>query len=178
MRYLIIIFSFLCVSAFAQSDSLTIKLKQLKELKDSSLISQTEYEQLKAKELGIDKKEVEKVNNEEVVKLQKKLNGKIVGSSIGAVFCATGIIGAITTKYKPIELEYDNTGKVDTRAYDYQVRTRKKNVTMLWAFSGLMGAFTVVNLATLQSTSDKLHKAKQSVSLNINGNGFSVAYHF
>lgn len=171
MRYFLIIFILLSLGVFAQSDSLSIKLKHLKDLKDSSLISQTEYEQLKAKELGLDK-------NEEVIRLQKKLNGKIVGASIGTIFCASGIIGAITTKNKPIKIEYDNTGKIDTEAYDYQVRTKKKNVTMLWAFSGLMGAFTVVNLVTLQTTYDKLQKAKQSVSFNINGSGFSVAYHF
>ncbi len=179
IKYSIVVLVFMFSnSLIGQTDSLTIKLKYLKSLKDSSLISEVEYEQMKLKELGLSPNTSLVKKSPEVEKLRKKIQGKIVGASIGSIFFATGFYGTIYVKNKTIVPEFDVNGNFDQKAYDFQVRAKKNNTIMLGAFTGLMGVFTVVNLVTLQSTSDKLKKAKQTVSLNIKENGFTVAYHF
>ena len=178
MKKLLFLICFISIGAIAQSDSLTIKLKQLKVLRDSSLITQNEYDQLRLKELNLVSKTEKPIQNNESLRLRKKIQGKITGACIGSIFCGAGVYGVIYNKNKPIIIKYDTNGKIDQKDYDNQVRINKNNVSACSIFTGIIGVFSIANLVTLQSTINKYHKAKQSVSLNFNPAGFSIAYNF
>jgi len=174
---LYIFLTFIC--GFAQTDSLTIKLKKIKTLKDSSLISQDEFEQLKLKALGLEPK-IKKtpISQDDVAKLKRKLKGQTIGASVTGLACMGVGYGAYLKSQTVINIEKDSKGGLDYEKYTNDVRIKRNDVIALGIVSGIFGAFSIGNMITSQITSAKLRKAKRGLSLNFNSNGASVAYSF
>lgn len=180
MIKLFIILCLLSIGAVAQTDSLTTKLKALKALRDSNLITQSDYDQLRLKELKLKPKIENKAIQEptSIVELKKKVQLKIIGSSLGVILCGIGINRANYFANKPITFKYDKNGNIDQADYINQLSEKKRLTQSFSIFTGVMTIFTAINLATLPIAANKYQKAKQLVSINFNPKGFSFAYRF
>lgn len=180
MKKLLFFLFILSINVTAQTDSLTLKLKKLKTLKDSSLITQSEYDQLRLKELNLKPKIEKKIvqNTESEKRLKKNVQGKIVGASLGAILCGVGISRVIYYNNKPISIKYDSKGIIDQKDYDHQVSEKKRLSKAFSIFSGVMGVFAIANVVTLQNAINRFNEAKQSASVYFNPNGITFAYLF
>ncbi len=179
MNKLFLILCFLSLGAMAQTDSLTIKLKSLKALKDSNLITQSEYDQLRLKELNLKPKSNSVVQTKESVKrLKQNIQTKKVGVGAGLILGGVSIWTSYYFKNKPIPIKFDAKGKVDQAAYDANVSSNIARSKAFAVLSGCMGVFAILNGATLPNAIDRYERAKQSTSIYFNPNGLTFAYKF
>jgi hypothetical protein len=173
---------FLCLiscGAFAQTDSLTINLKKLKALKDSNLITQSEYDQLRLKELNLKPKSNSVVHTKESVKrLKQNIQTKKVGVGAGLILGGVSVWTSYYFKNKPIPIEYDEKGNIKQAAYDAKLSSNKARSKSFAILSGCMGVFAILNAATLPNAIDRYDRAKQSASIYFNPNGLTFVYKF
>ncbi|MDQ3022688.1 MAG: SHOCT domain-containing protein [Bacteroidota bacterium] len=159
---------------------LTLKLKNAKSLKDSNLISQQEYDQLKSKILNVPTRiPVDTlILKQDLKKLRKKYNGQCFVAATFGLGCAGAIYGSFLAAKEPIQITYDNQGNIDYKKYSDDLENKKNNVITLYVCSGILGAFSIVNIVGSQITQHKSIKLKNTLSLHLDGSGVSIAYSF
>lgn len=155
-----ILFCLFSLGVFAQSDSLTIKLKNLNTNK-------------------IEKKQVR--NAELIEELNNTIRRKISLASLGGILFSVGLFGTIYYYNKPITVN-NSRGSYGSSApnsqYYLEVENKRKEIIVLSVFTGVNALFTIMNTLTIPSVLEKRNAAMKSVSLNFNSNGLSLAFKF
>jgi hypothetical protein len=185
--YMKLIFTFLLLFSFgrllAQDESTTLRLKSLKTMKDSSLISEKEYEQLKAKVLGLPATGIE--NNKPATEvrdnradLKRKYKSQCVA---GAVFSAAAIgvgVLAYNKNRQPIIITRDQKGNVNWDQVANDLEIRKESFVRLRAGAIGLGAIAFTCFTLSEINHRKLKRLNGELSLRISPVSFGLCYNF
>ena len=175
--FLFITLLLLNVLAIAQTDSLEQKLIQYKKLFDSGLITEKEYEEVKAKALQIPVTKKEEINlgdqsitkaeNQELNKLRKRYRESFaVGISFACIapaFLVTALV--IADKDIPYSSTYEHDKK------------NQRDLSLLFGLVG--GVFTIGSFYGFvdgTTYSHKYYRKIDTLGLSINQNGIGLRY--
>jgi hypothetical protein len=182
-RLLLIIILFFCTKVYGQEQDLELRLKSIKNLKDSSLISEKEYEQLKAKILGLPPVESKKqeviVNSpQDITSLNRKYKSQVVAGFIFTGF--TGVMGVITYKEsnRRLEVPKDSKGNIDYVVLGKKLKDQKRLVNHLVGATIFSGGLALTCFTLSEITHSKIKSRQKTVVLKLYPNAFSLTYCF